>query len=73
MNQRMESVERWANFIKSNPDKWKKIHTEFIDAQFEKCYGFLRRLSKQKNGAEKIMKLYNIKNLKGYPKLLNKK
>ena len=73
MNQRIEAVERWANFVKNNPDKWKKVHTEFIDAQFKKSEDFIKRLLKQKDGAEKIIKLYNIKNIKGYQGLLNKK
>ncbi len=73
MNQRIEAVERWANFIKNNPRKWKKIHTEFIDSQFEKSEEFIKRLLKQKNGAEKIIRIYGIKNKKGYPSLFTKK
>ena len=66
-----EFVIRWANFIKKNPNKWRKIHTRSINAQFEMNRKFLKNLSKQPDGAEKIIKLYNIKNLKGYKKLLN--
>lgn len=65
----MEQVERWARFVKSNSN-WKKIHTKFINAQYEKAEEFIKRLSKEKGGSEKIIKLYGIKNKKGYEKLL---
>ena len=70
MNQRMEQVERWANFVKNNPDKWKKIHTQFINAQFEKHRNFIKRLLKEPDGFEKIVKLYDIKNVERYRKVL---
>lgn len=68
-NERMEAVIRWANYVRNNKN-WKKEHTKFINAQFEKTYAFIRRLAKQKNGKEKIMKIYGIKNISGYPELL---
>lgn len=58
----MEQVERWAKFVKENPEKWKKIHTEFIDAQFQKSHEFYERLKKTKNGKEKIQKIFKITN-----------
>ena len=70
MNQRMEQVERWANFVKNNPDKWKKIHSQFINAQFEKNRAFIKRLLKEPEGFEKIVKLYDIKNVEKYRKVL---
>ncbi|MBS3131686.1 hypothetical protein J4212_04605 [Candidatus Woesearchaeota archaeon] len=70
MSQRMEAVERWANFVRDNPDKWKKIQSEFIDAQFSKSNAFIKRLLKQKGGREKVIELYGIKNLKGYKDFL---
>ncbi len=34
--QRMEAVERWANFIKdSNDEEWSKMQAELIDSQIE--------------------------------------
>ena len=63
-------VIRWAKFVRDNPDKWRKIHAEFINSQFKMNEDFLKRLSKEKNGKEKIIKLYNIKNVSGYKKLL---
>lgn len=67
-----EFVTKWANFVKDNPPKiWRPILNEFIDAQYDMHYQFIERLKKTKNSREKIIKLYNIKNLKGYKKLLN--
>lgn len=72
MSERIKSVERWANFVRENPKKWKAPHTEFINAQFQKADDFIKLLSKQKNGKKKIAKLYNIMNVKGYPALFAK-
>jgi hypothetical protein len=65
----MDQIERWALFMKNNPGKWKKIHTEFIDAQYDKAYAFYDRLAKTEGGKEKIIKIFGIKNLDGYPSL----
>lgn len=70
MNQRLESVERWARKVREG--NWKEEHTEFINSQFEKAEEVIKKLSETKEGREKIIKLYNIKNLKGYPELLKK-
>ena len=67
----MQSVERWAVYVKENPG-WKKIHTEFIDSQFEKAYSAIERILKTPNGREKIRKIYGIKNAKGYPSIFNR-
>ena len=48
----MEQVERWAHFVKENPAKWKKSHTEFINALFEKHYSFRSKLLQTSNGGE---------------------
>ncbi len=63
-------IERWAKFMQEHPMEWKKIHTEFINAQFQKNREFLQRLRKEPNGREKIIELYDIKNVKGYEELL---
>ena len=65
-----EHLEQWAEYVKNNPD-WKKHHTEFINAQFDKAYQFIERIKKQKGGKEKIVQLYGIKNKKGYKNLLS--
>jgi len=66
----IESVKRWAEFIKTHRN-WKKIHSEFIDSQFNNAYRVIGELLKQPNGKEKIKKLYDIKNEAGYPSLFS--
>jgi hypothetical protein len=68
----LQSVERWADYVKKNP-KWKKHHKEFIDAQFKKAYYIIKKIANSKNGGEKLKQIYNIKNEKGYPKLFSLK
>ncbi len=63
----MESVIRWADFVKANPDKWQEMHNKFINAQFDMHEQFLRRILKEDNGKQKIIELYGIENLNGYP------
>lgn len=53
VNQRMEQVKRWANYVRSHKD-WKKIHTDFINAQFIKYSRFLKRILKTQDGKEKL-------------------
>jgi hypothetical protein len=65
----MEYVDRWAQFVRDNPTTWKKIHTEFINAQFEKAYGFYERLKRTPGGKAKIIEIFGIMNLEGYPSL----
>tara|TARA_Y100000310_G_scaffold35996_1_gene33936 strand:+ start:358 stop:573 length:216 start_codon:yes stop_codon:yes gene_type:complete len=62
----LEQIERWAHFVKNNPNKWKKEHTEFINALFEKHDQFRARLLKTPEGKKKMIELYNIKNKEGY-------
>jgi len=64
-------IDRWVEFIKKNPDKWRKIHNEFIDSQFIMAEQFWKRLVKTKGGKEKLIEIYKIKNLEGYKGLLN--
>ena len=65
----MDSVIRWANYVKDNPN-WRKYHTEFINAQFENSYRVIFELLKQPNGKDKIKKLFNIQNVNCCPGLL---
>ncbi len=62
----MEQVERWAFFVRENPAKWKKKHTRFINAIFDKHFQFRERLLKTPKGKEKLVKLYGIQNKEGY-------
>lgn len=61
-----QQIERWAVFVRENPVRWKKPHTEFINALFAKHDEFRERLLKTPNGKEKLLQLYNIKNRDGY-------
>jgi hypothetical protein len=61
-----DQIERWANFVKDNPTKWKKIHTKFINAIFDKHIQFRERLLETPGGKEKMLKISGIKNKEGY-------
>jgi hypothetical protein len=65
-----EFVDRWAEFVRNSPDNWRKIYTEFINAQILMNRQFLERLKNTPGGREKIIETYQIKNLQGYEKLL---
>lgn len=65
-----EEIDRWVRFMKENPGTWKKVHTEFINAQFEKQQAFVKRLLKEPNGRQKVIDVYGIKNIEGYEGLL---
>ena len=64
-----EEIDRWILYMKTHPNEWKQHHSNFINAQFIKANAFIKRLSKQPGGKEKIKKAYNIKNTEGYPSL----
>ena len=53
-----DQIERWARFMKENPHTWKEIHTNFINAIFNKHDDFVRRLLKSPSGKEKFEMLY---------------
>ena len=57
----LEQIERWGEFVRDNPGKWKKEHGEFIDAQIIKSWNFHERLRSAPNGLEKIKKLREMK------------
>lgn len=44
-----EQIERWANYIKKNPD-WKRQHKKFIDSQILTAQKFYKNLLKTKEG-----------------------
>ena len=50
----MEQVERWAEYVKNNPDKWKSKIKPFIDAQIIMSKRFYKKLAETKEGMEKI-------------------
>ena len=61
----MEQVIRQAQYVREHPTEWKKEHTEFINAIYEKALAFAERLSTQPGGKEKLAKMYGLKNRKG--------
>ncbi len=65
-----EEIDRWIKYMKEHPDTWKQVHTEFINAQFEKSERFIHNLLKQPGGRQKVINAYGIKNVKGYRGLL---
>jgi len=57
-----EQIERWANFVKNHDYlEWKLPLKEFIDAQITKSNKFYRKLSKTKEGREKIREILRQK------------
>ena len=56
-----EQIERWARYVRENPESWKKEHTDFIDSQIINSWKFFDRLSKTPNGLEKIKELIELK------------
>ncbi len=65
-------IQRWVAFMEKHPQQWKKIHTKFVNSQFEKHTSFLKRMLQEPNGRETIIALYGIQNSRGYKKLLGK-
>ena len=61
----LEQVERWAHYVRNNPN-WRKEHNKFINALFLNHEMIIEKLLKTPSGKEKIIKLYDIKNKKGY-------
>ncbi len=64
-----EEIDRWVAYMKSHPKEWKIKHSRFINAQFQKSKEFQKRLLNTSNGKKKLINLYGIKNLEGFPKL----
>ncbi|MDD5417988.1 MAG: hypothetical protein PHW96_03855 [Candidatus Nanoarchaeia archaeon] len=62
-------MSEWEELIRNKEfDKWKPVHTAFINAQFEKSREFYENMIKC-GEKEKIIKLFGIKNKKAIPKL----
>jgi hypothetical protein len=56
----MEQVERWARYVKDNPDKWKEKVKPFIDSQIIIAQRFYQKLAETKEGREKIKRLIKL-------------
>ncbi|MEA3329780.1 MAG: hypothetical protein U9Q06_03470 [Nanoarchaeota archaeon] len=55
-----EQIERWAKFVKNNPDKWKLKFKEFINAQIIMSRRFYKKLAETPGGTNKIKQLRNL-------------
>ena len=54
----MESVEKWAEFVRNNPRaKWKKAVNVLINATFQKSDEFYKRLERTEKGREILKRL----------------
>lgn len=51
-----EQIDWWAAYVKSSNGAWKKEHTAFINAQFEKAEACYRRLAQTPGGKQKIIR-----------------
>ena len=56
-----EQIERWALYVKNNPNKWKSKFKPFLESQIIIARRFYKRLSETPKGREKIRLLRNIK------------
>ena len=57
----IDQVERWARYVKENPDKWKSKVKPLIDSQILMSRRFFENLAKTNGGKEKIEKLRNLR------------
>ena len=68
----IEHIDRWIKYMRENPKKWRKIHTDFINGQLNNSSKRIKELAKTRDGCSKIVEIYKIKNIEGYPNLLKK-
>lgn len=54
-------VERWAQFCLENPEEWKKIQKEFIDAQFFMAERFYQKLMQTADGRKIFYELKKMR------------
>ncbi|MEK6914297.1 MAG: hypothetical protein AABW83_01475 [Nanoarchaeota archaeon] len=57
-----EQIERWAEYIKKNPNKWKRKFKDFLDSQIIMSRRFYKKLAETENGKDKIKLLRRYKN-----------
>ena len=57
----IEQVERWAEYVKNNPETWKKELKPFLDSQIIIARRFYKELAQTPEGKEKINLLRRIK------------
>lgn len=49
-----EQIERWAKFVRDNPDKWKEKIKPFLDSQILIARRFYSKLAESEEGTRKI-------------------
>ncbi|MFA4953175.1 MAG: hypothetical protein WC584_03060 [Candidatus Pacearchaeota archaeon] len=49
-----EQIERWAKFVRDNPDKWKEKIKPFLDSQILMARRFYLKLAESEEGRKKI-------------------
>ncbi len=49
-----EQIERWAEYVRDNPDKWKSKFKDFVNAQIIMARRFYSKLAETEEGKEKI-------------------
>jgi len=57
----IKHIDTWATFVREHPLEWKKIHTEFINAQYQKATEFMKRLEQEPGGKEKVRKMLELR------------
>ena len=55
-----EQIERWAIYVRENPQEWKKKLKPFINSQFQMSREFYERLLLTKGGKEKLERIRNL-------------
>jgi len=55
-----EQIERWALFVRNNPDKWKAELKPFLDSQLIMAEKFYEKLSQTEEGRKKILKIKRL-------------
>ncbi|MFA6023192.1 MAG: hypothetical protein WC781_03830 [Candidatus Pacearchaeota archaeon] len=55
-----EQIERWANYVRENPDKWKKQLKPFLDAQIIMARRAYAKLAETQEGREKIKMIKRV-------------
>ena len=63
-----EQIERWADYVRENPDKWKSKFKPFLDAQIIMARRFYKKLAETPEGREKIKKLIEMRREKNREK-----
>lgn len=57
----LEQIERWAEYVRENPDKWKSKFKDFIDSHIIMARRFYSKLAETEEGREKIRLLRSLK------------